>query len=510
LSATVVEPFAPQPVSVRDEKRSPDFASVERLVPAGAALAALVTGLARPANTDVSWLLTVNDRILAGATPYKDIIELNPPASILIYRIPALIAHWLSIRAEIAVVGCLALLIGGVLAYARGMLSRYQLGAAGSNIAFLLAAAFVLAVLPLDEMAQREHFATIFALPYALIAIARLSGKRVSLVDGLIAGGLMGLCVAIKPHLALSALLVCAYAGWRSRKVEALFQIENLALLVVALAYLVVSLAFFPNFFSNVLPMVADLYLPIRLGAAELIAHVALPIIPAVIVCWIVLRRRQSPEMLVFLLMAAGFLIAYFIQGKGWSYHAYPVIAFCLFSASWGLQQERAETSQRRRGFDVLLLAAALILPAPDFLRRDEQHVALAAAITKLAPSPRIIALSFRQSLGHPLARKVGSWVGRSWGLWPTGLALLMKERVGDDPILRAKAEGYFESDRLAFAQDIATQRPDIVLIEETPGFDFDAWIAGSKPLQAAMTPYKLVETIDNVEILQRRQSPAG
>ena len=502
MSAIAAEPSTAAP----GEKQS--RVGGERLIPTAAAVAALAIGSIRPTNTDISWLLTVNDRILAGAIPYKDVVEVNPPASILLYRIPALAAHWLPIRAETAVVVFAALLIGGALTYARRTLSRYELGG-DQGAVFLAVAAVILALLPFDEMAQREHFATIFALPYALIGMARAAGKTVSLADAVFSGAFMGLCVAVKPHFALCVLFVSAFLAWRSRRITAFFAIENLVAAAVALAYLIASLVFFPNFFSDVLPEVTDLYLPIRLGAVELIAHVALPLILPVFLCWAFSDQRQSGA-LTLLLMAGGFLAAYFLQGKGWSYHAYPVIVFSVLAAAWTLEGAPAESARLSPKLGAALLAAALLIPAPSFFRRDEQHAALAAAIVKLQPHPKIIALSFRQSLGHPLARNVGSWAGRSWGLWVTGLATLTKERAGGDAALRARAAAYFEKDRLAAAADIEKPRPDIVLIEETPGFDFAAWIAGSSELLAAMAKYKRIETIDGVDILQRQESGIG
>lgn len=38
-----------------------------------------------PANTDVSWLLTVAERVLDGQRPYVEIIETNPPIAPLTY-----------------------------------------------------------------------------------------------------------------------------------------------------------------------------------------------------------------------------------------------------------------------------------------------------------------------------------------------------------------------------------------------------------------------------------------
>ena len=507
MSATVAGPSAAVPAAP-GARRLQAGLRAERLIPAAAALAALAIGLCRPTNTDISWLLTVNERILAGAVPYKDIVELNPPASILLYRIPALAAHWLPIRAEIATVAFVALLIGGVLAYARRLLSKYELGDALRRAVFLLVAALALSILPLDEMAQREHFAAIFALPYALLAMARAEKNKVAPLDSVFAGLLMGLCVAVKPHFALCALFVSAAQAWRSRAVGAFFRVENLAALAAALAYFIGSLIDFPYFFSDVLPMVRDLYLPIRLGAAGLIAHIAPLLALPLCLCWFFRDQPQSGGARVLLLVAAGFLAAYFLQGKGWSYHVYPALVFSLCAAAWAAPEATDSAARLSPKFGALLLAAALIAPTPSFFRRDEQHAALAAAIAKIAPHPKLLALSFRQSLGHPLTRTIGgAWVGRYWGLWATGLAVLMDERAGGDAALRAKAEAYFEKDRLATAEDIEGRRPDIVLIDETPGFDFSKWIAGSPRLEAAMAKYKTIETVDGVEILQRRSS---
>jgi hypothetical protein len=210
------------------------------------------------------------------------------------------------------------------------------------------------------------------------------------------------------------------------------------------------------------------------------------------------------------LLICAGFVGAYLMQGKGWTYHAYPAIAFSLLAAGWAMQQADSEATGLSRWLGALLLATALILPAPRFFRSDAANPALAAAISRLAPHPRILTIAFPLRVGHPLTRDIGGvWVGHTWGLWATGGAVFMKAHAGDDPVQRAKADAYLEGERLMTAQDIETQRPDIVLIQQTVGFDFAQWIAQSAPLRAAMTRYKRVETVEDVEIFQRRDDAA-
>jgi hypothetical protein len=483
----------------------------ERLIPLAAFVGALVVQLMRPTNLDVSWLLTVNERILAGATPYRDVIELNPPASILLYRIPVLVAKLLSLPSEWVVAALFALLIGGVLAYAAGVLARYQLSAVRNHTVFLIVAALVFAILPFDEMAQREHFATIFMFPYAIVAIARASGKKIGLADGLISGMMLGLSIAIKPHFVLCALLVAGFDFARSREIRGIFRIEHWAASAVVLAYFVGGLVFFPKFFSDILPMVTDLYLPLRIRLPELIRRAATPILIPLCICWIFRGRRQYNGIAVFLLVGAGFLAAFLIQGKGWNYHLYPAIAFFLMAAGWALQGTEGEVGRFPHKLGFALMAAALILPAPRFFRPDVSHPGLEAAIERLVPHPRILTIGFLQNLGHPLTRDVGGvWVGRTWGEWTTGGALAMMERAGDDQAKRAKALAYFEGDRQMLTEDIETQHPDIILLEETRGFDFQQWIAQLPRLQAAMARYRLADTIDGVEIYQPRDGASG
>jgi hypothetical protein len=487
-------------------------ARYDALIPLAAFVGSLAIQFIRPTNQDVSWLLTVNDRILAGATAYRDVIELNPPAAILLYRLPTLVANSLSLRAEWVVAVMLALLIAAVLVYVRKIIARYGLSAAANNGVALGLMGFVLAILPLDESAQREHFATIFIVPYAFVAIARVRGAKVARADSLIGGLMLGLCIAIKPHFALCALLVCCFEIARARNIRAASLAEHWTAATIALLYSATVPIFYPIYLSEMVPKLSEVYLPLRLGLGALFLRIDLLLAAPLALCWICRDRRQNEGTIVLLLIAAGFFGAYVVQGKGWGYHAYPAIAFSLFAAGWAMQGAPRETGGAQRKLIVAaLVGAALLLPMLRFYEPDPQEPALAAAIKKLAPHPKMLTIAFPLRLGHPLTRDVGGeWVGRTWGLWATGGAFQMKARAGDDPILRAKAEAYFDNDRLMLAQDIETQRPDIVLVEKFADFDMAAWIAQSPRLQAALDRYDLADTIGAVQIFKLRDRPAA
>src|SRR3982074_742810 len=62
--------------------------------------AAIVLRHVLAANTDVSWLLTVGERILDGQRLYVDVIETNPPMAVLVYLPAIIIARAVGRRAE--------------------------------------------------------------------------------------------------------------------------------------------------------------------------------------------------------------------------------------------------------------------------------------------------------------------------------------------------------------------------------------------------------------------------
>src|SRR5690349_5522576 len=84
------------------------------LLPAACAvIAAIIQSLFVPLDCDVSWLITVNEKILSGQRLYVDIIEPNPPASVWLYTPEVWLAQQLGVRPEAIV--AVAFLAGALL-----------------------------------------------------------------------------------------------------------------------------------------------------------------------------------------------------------------------------------------------------------------------------------------------------------------------------------------------------------------------------------------------------------
>ncbi len=141
-------------------------------------LLALVERAWMDTTPDVSWLLTLGEKLLAGERPYIDFIEVNPPASIYIYLPALFLARLTGISPEFAV---------GLLAFAAVAASFWisariliEGGVLRSVNVWPLAAVFaaVLLVLPGATCAQREHIALISLLPMIAVSAARAKGNR--------------------------------------------------------------------------------------------------------------------------------------------------------------------------------------------------------------------------------------------------------------------------------------------------------------------------------------------
>ena len=133
------------------------------------------------------------------------------------------------------------------------------------------------------------------------------------------------------------------FPAWRFRDIRALLRIEYWAAGAVVAAYLASAAMFFPLFFSDVWPKLADVYLPLHLDALTLTTRIAMLIALPLAVCWMCRDRQRNAGTSVLLLIGAGFVGAYLAQGKGWSYHAYPAVAFFLIAAGWAAQQAESE-----------------------------------------------------------------------------------------------------------------------------------------------------------------------
>lgn len=448
-------------------------------------------------NCDVSWLLTTAERMLDGARLYRDIEEVNPPASVLLYVPAILLARLLAVPPEAVTVALVSLLAIVSLHHAGRIINvppaaQTKLGVGG---------AFVLLVLPADLFAQREHVALIAGLPMLAVLAQRAAALPVPHRSAWLAGIGGGIMIAIKPHLALAIVLPALWILARQRRLHPLLTREWVATALVCALYLLVVQSAFPDYTTRMLPLLRLVYLPGRDSWDHLLTGtmVTIPAVAAILLFWLA-RARLSVEATVALLAAFGFALAGLVQGKGYLNHGYPVVATALFAVA--LELARPGKARRFGGLCLLLLA---LFATYSYARVPAPH-ALRDAVERLGPpKPRLAGVSFDFALGHPLTRWVdGEWIGRRGSLWVTGNAWQQLENPALPKAARHAYEAVERQDAAMLATDIATRRPDIILVDDVPG---TRWIAAHPPLARVMRQYQPATRVGHITLWKPRQA---
>ena len=303
------------------------------------ALVAAITGIRAfgTVDSDVSWQLWIAHQLNGGARLYLDIIETNPPLwfwmGMPVDRL-ALAAHLRSDHVLIIAIGILAFLS----LTATNQLIRSM---DAPRRALLLAyGALVLLAIPWLQFGQREQIVLIATLPYAALVGARREGRQVPLAFAFLIGAFAAAGFALKhyflvvPILLELWLLCCERKKWRPLRPE------TTAMVLVGALYGASFLLFADNYFSVALPLIllaygvtgaerlVDLFQPAVLVALATLALLAADAR--------IFRSDRSAFAAPLTIAAIGFAGAYFIQAKGWTYHAVPfagcaALAFATF-----------------------------------------------------------------------------------------------------------------------------------------------------------------------------------
>jgi hypothetical protein len=492
--------------------------------------------------TDVSWLITLAEKTLDGQRPYVDFIEVNPPASILIYLAPVSFARLFGLPPEpCVVVFCFLGAVGGLTLSALALGGRKALAELGPfGVAVVVAA---LTLFPARAFAQREHIAVILGLPFFAVLAAQASGARIDWRIGVLAGLGVGAMIAIKPHLALAVLMTLPYFAWRVGLKRLFSSVELYAAVILCIAYGALTTFFFPDYLGRMAPLVMAVYAPLResyiamLGGEGFIAW----LLPAI--CLLVLARAKLAEPLIAIpaLASLGAMVAFFIQGKEWPYQSYPAIAFILIALGIALSKDSRIADRpiasalcfsafafAPRFFPALLGSAATVTVAIcgafivlrvlserspgwrvaaasfakpviascagfGFLWLSHQNGSppLQKIAENLTPHPRVLVIAQDLGVGHPFTRQVGGvWSQRVASLFITAGArtLLEKEK---DPVAIEKLQSYLRMDRDMLVEDIRRNRPDIVLISNRFS-DFRDWAFADPQVRDALANYRL------------------
>jgi hypothetical protein len=391
-------------------------ASMTWLLPAVVVVAAILLRVRSLENADVSWLLTLAEKLLDGR---RDFIEVNPPGAIFAY-IPAV---WLARIAGIspeAASDVLVFLLAGVSLGSASLILGPRYADLRSAPLVTAGAVAVLLVLPSYTFGEREHLGVLLILPWAAAIVARGEGRTPGTSLLVVAGLACAACVVVKPHFILTiGILSCALA-WRVRSVGALFTLENCIAASLLAVYGAVLWTEFPEFFSQTMPLVTAVYVPNRLDLPTMLfAPVSILWVSIIaVVTGAAARRRSGALVGVLLMMSVVGYLSFLLQGKGWSYQSYPAMSFAFLALVVQLGREHETGRSRGLGTGLLNLLLVVGFFCVSLVWFNVQYPrdtrAIVETIERIAPRPTIAMIGGDMSVGFPITRLVqGTWVQR-------------------------------------------------------------------------------------------------
>ncbi len=455
----------------------------------------------QPTNADVSWLLTVGERWLAGERLYVDVIEVNPPASVMLYVPAILLGRLVRCAPETALVVLTISGAGASLGLCAAILRRGGMRADRENRMLLCGTFLVLTAVPTGTFAQREHIALLAALPWLACLALRAEGGSPAPLLALLAGMGGGIAMAIKPMFALGfagpLLLVLIRRGWRP-----LISLDLQAAWTVAACYGLAVLVLLPAFAAGPLQWVLLAYVPARLSLIDLLGLGVTTLWLGLVACYALSLRSEAGLLArTAILSSLGFEVVFLLQGKGWAYQDLPAILLAGL-ACWlcvaDAVHPRTLVPQFAGSALLLVLASNLFAKQPG----GDKIPGLAAAISRLAPHPRMMEISAEIADGHPLVRQVGGrWVGTFCSNWITAGLVRQRGTLASDALRRLQALS--ERERAIMVRDIAAGRPDVILLQD--GKPWTDYVAQGPELASALQDFRPEGHYGTLTLLVRR-----
>lgn len=323
-------------------------------------------------NHDVAWIAHSAAWLLDGKRFGTDILDVNPPLAWFLMLPAALAARWRLVSEVVAIqtwtwmltVGGLAISVAVLVPMAR-LLGRVPV------IGLLVVGVAVAAILPIGNFGQRDVLAFILILPYLFSMMGRAggvpaTGRALPLLIGFAAG--VGVC--LKPFLFAVPVLIELMHLALTRNLRSLIRAETLAMAATMLLYAGAILLFARDYLEFAIPLIRAVYWAYDASGNLLRERFQDAAMPAVYALGIALATLSFNRLHAVLVAAiAGFAISYWVQGKGFPYHAFPLLgAGCLylaFAVVQGIDAVRKSTRIARRELRWMIIAVLLLVALP-------------------------------------------------------------------------------------------------------------------------------------------------
>jgi hypothetical protein len=277
-------------------------------------------------DSDVAWQLWTARHLNQGAVLYRDIVEVNPPLWFWMGMPVDRAASILGARIEAVLMVVLAALVLLSLQATNLLLRGHSPLRRAPVLAYAAATLFIM---PWLHAGQREQLLLIAALPYCALIAARRDRASVRPWLAAAVGAGAALAFALKHYfLIVPVLLELWLLASRKREWRPL-RPETIVILAVGVLYAAAVLIWAGDFLAMIVPMARLAYgVTGAVSLMQLVSSGMLVGLVALAVAAIHYRHLRQPDAgfgAALFIAAIGFAAIYFMQAKGWIYHAIPV-----------------------------------------------------------------------------------------------------------------------------------------------------------------------------------------
>lgn len=278
---------------------------------------------------DVSWQFWIARQMLGGVPLYTHIMEINPPLWFWMALPIQQLGTMLGVASDRLYIATIFILTAwSTLATGRLLFAAD----APRRCAFMASIAALCLLAPIYDFGQREQIAVILVLPYGALLFKRVRGEPVPFGFAFAIGLTAAFGFALKHYFALMPIALELWFLWRWRSLGRSVRVETLVLGLSAFGYATAIAILTPDFFRLIVPMVGGAYQGYEKPLIEQVLRIEVIIWIFAAVSYPALRRdlddrdRSIGDMLAISTIA--FAASYFLQQKGWQYHAIPATVF--------------------------------------------------------------------------------------------------------------------------------------------------------------------------------------
>lgn len=484
-----------------------------------------------PVNHDAATLIDVARRWLAGERLYLEVIDVNPPLTMILHAIPVVLEHWTGLAATTWWVALTAMAVVAAAIACRHLVSLAPYGKGHlAHDAIPLVALFVMAASQAQEFSQREHLMLLAGIPYAFLAGLRAHRPpplRLALPIAIAAG----IGFALKPYFLIIPALIEGYLLLRRGPRAAIADPVPWTIGAWVAIHVAIVLLVTPEYLTYTYPITVGTYLAIGVGPLDVLfgSAMAATTLALLVLAPITFFLRREPGYVTICLFALGGVASCVAQGKGWSYHTMPAVGgtIILLAALVIDQLDRwlaAATAAPRRVTALTASLLALIaypyfLVNPPFAYQQRYSTSVARQLGDIiaveAPNRRIMALSPGIYPFFPTVEyEKTSFAGRFATMWP--IQGLYARCLSDGKLYRdlATAPAVEKQVFAAVVDDFIKAKPDILFVDRIPGiprcsteaFDYLAYFSRDPRFVAAMKNYDFAYEFDRYNIWRRKR----